>query len=453
MSILSEESRDARRTLEAVGRLMGERIGLVRSFRQRRAAPDGVGSFDYVSRMGRLGRSGDAVPTTGGGAQERWRSMAAAIGEAAERYCLGIYAPEALMWSATESLQEPAVHPTALQWFLDEQYAQPEFPFRKPRREDCHAWVRGYCPSVGTSMLIPASLVFLPYRFRDGEKALSFQSSVGTSCARDLHNAAQRAVLELVERDALTICWESHVPYPPVLESDVNAAARRLGLWSADFEFRAFLITSDLDIPTVLVLALTHRGEPAVAIGTAADLEPWQALRRALEEAVTSWRSTSRLCRSDGRSRKQILESLRLRPRPADHALYHGRRGSLHHFEFLLDSGRPPHPIPEPTPTDITSPVGREEATRRRRTSLAECLGRLASRGHPVSLFELTQPDVAEAGLFVVRAVASTLARQSIGLTVRHLGNRRIVEVPARLGYTEGPLAASRLLEECHPSP
>jgi thiazole/oxazole-forming peptide maturase SagD family component len=192
-----------------------------------------------------------------------------------------------------------------------------------------------------------------------------------------------------------------------------------------------------------LTLALADRGRPAVAIGVAADLDPWGALRRSAEEAVTSWRSAAYVCQRDQASGSEVLERMRHQTSFTLHSLYYSQPENRKHFDFLLDS-----PLPVVSLAGRQRPAGTGPAD-----LLGECARRLTGKGHEAVLFDLTQCDVEEVGLHVVRAVSTTLVRQTLGLTLRHLRNPRIGAVPYRLGYTDRPVPHERILEALRPAP
>jgi thiazole/oxazole-forming peptide maturase SagD family component len=208
--------------------------------------------------------------------------------------------------------------------------------------------------------------------------------------------------------------------------------------------FRAFDLTVDHAVPAFLVLALAD-ARPALAIGTAADLIPARALRRAVGEAMTSWRSAAAICRRDAASSQEILRRMTRRSSLVDHSLYYAQPESLRHFEFLLHSGLPPRSIPSFGVWDDL-PSSMEDR-------IEQVVGRLRQAGHDVVLFDVTQPDVSVLGLHVVRAVSTTLVRPTIGLRARHLGNQRIRSVPWQLGYVAYPPSIDDLLAAQNPAP
>ena len=435
--------RSADRTNRLSRALTSARIGVIDRVRERRTAAERGGGFDFVSEAAHPSSlPADLHAVYGGGSPHRCYARAAAIGEAVERYALSAVPNAARRLRAITDVPDAACTLSDLQWFLEEQYAELGFPFLKPESTWCYDWVTGHSLLTSSPASMPSALVYLPYRAAPGELATSFQTSVGTSCADGRVEAAYRSVLELIERDALTICWESRAPFPPIEQEAVEASARAICGKNRPFRLRAFDLTTDLAIPVMLVLALARYDGPAVAIGTAADLVPKRALERAIAEAATSWRSAAFIS-----ARSKISVDTVLQPRPdrsavIQHTLYYTRREGLRHFSFLLENSASPRGL-----SDCADGIPAADIAMQR---CAECLRRA---GYDVVLFDITPADIASTSLHVVRAVSPGLVRPTIGTRTRHLANPRIREVPYILGLEPAPVPVARLLNQVHPAP
>jgi ribosomal protein S12 methylthiotransferase accessory factor len=425
--------------------LSSARIGVIARVQERRNAAEGGAIIDFVSQAAHP----DPLPPDlhdvyGGGAPVRSSARAAAIGEAVERYALSVGRDLPGHLRTIAEVPEAACTLLDLRWFLEAQYAQPGFPFFRPEATWRYDWTIGQSLLTGHPAALPAALVYLPYRAAPDERPTSFQTSVGTSCAGSQADAAYRAIMELVERDALTICWESRTPYPPVPQELVDEASGHAAQgWENPFRLRAFDLTTDLAIPVMLVLALGRHDRPAVVIGSAADLDPRRALQRAIAEAITSWCSAALITSGVQLPSEMLLVPQRDRSALIQHTLYYTRRDGLRHFAFLLDGKVPPRRFAKragPPPPDNSQPV-------------AECAALLRKAACDVVLFDITPVDIVGTGLCVVRAVAPHLVRPTIGRQARHLANPRIREVPYRLRLAPEPIPVGQMLEQWHPTP
>ena len=74
-------------------------------------------------------------------------------------------------------------------------------------------------------------------------------------------------------------------------------------------------------------------------------------------------------------------------------------------------------------------------------------------RGFDVVVFDLTTPDVAQAGFKVMRTVIPGMQPLDIHHNLQHLGGRRLFDVPRQLGFTAQPSNASDLNPYPHPFP
>lgn len=446
------EQQAATSTVALAGKLVSERIGLMSAVSERRASGDDASVVDYVAWLDRRTRGRwSSADTTGGSSHTRAEAVARAVGESVERYCLGQHQPSALRWAPWTDVDTGVHGAASYTFFLDEQYTREGFSFQRPDEGTSIAWVRGRSATTGAHVYAPASLVYVPYTHRAGEPALSHQTSVGTSCARSVATATLRATLELVERDAMTICWEAQLPFPPLdarFVEEVAGGTRRwlVGTRAPRLELQAFDLTTDLDIPVVLAVARSRSSVGPVSWGVAADLGLWGATEKAIVEAIAMWRSTVHLSAS--------ADTSTAAPRAGEdstlehQALRYARSGEHGHFDFLLGSS----PRARAMARRADAPTAYTE-TSDHRGCLTACLSGLRARGHEVVVFDLTQPEADEVGLVVIRAVAPTLVRQTLSRYCRHLGNPRFREVPRWLGVATRARDPETLLDDFRPFP
>lgn len=419
--------------------LVSSRMGLIRNIRERRSPDDGLNVIDVVGKLRRSLSTGEYVSeTNGGGNFSRLNAQAAAIGECIERYALGIYDVNQLVSATIREVDAPVSTPESLTFFTDTQYELPGFPIRRFTPDVRLRWVSGCSAISGEAASVPASLVYLPYAYTPEEFSLSYQMSIGTSCHTSLAEAALRAILEVVERDALTICWESRTSFPPINKEQVCEFTRTLN--TPELSILSFDLTNDLEIPVVLTIVTSSLKEPEVSIGIAAHIDGEKALEKSVIEAITSFRSSIYLCRDDRRSRTDIKADLIRTPHMNLHALYHSRRDALTAFEFLLTSTLPP----------VTMTRGTGSAAP---ALLDATVARLKCAKQETVLFDLTPDEVRCHGLFVVRAVIPGLVRQTVGLVLRHLRNPRILGVPNKLGYPSECRSLTDILQNQIPFP
>ncbi|MFV0525283.1 MAG: YcaO-like family protein [Acidimicrobiales bacterium] len=139
-------------------------------------------------------------------------AVAAAIGEAAERYS-GNIVPPGLRRASFEQLQaadEDALDPTGLALYSDAQYNERGFPFCRFPPDLPVRWVEGQDVLTRAPVWVPASLVWTNYfahGFSVGEPITNATVYAGIAAGSDRTHAESSAVRELIERDAMTLTW------------------------------------------------------------------------------------------------------------------------------------------------------------------------------------------------------------------------------------------------------
>jgi ribosomal protein S12 methylthiotransferase accessory factor len=361
-----------------------------------------------------------------GASVDRDRAFMKAVGESVERYGAAAHATDALPVRAFAELDAPAVAPETWTLFSELQYAQPSFPFEPFGAHTRVRWVPGRSLARGTEVLVPAAFVFLPYdrgtppAFR--EPPITQPVSTGLSCASTRLAATYRGLLEVVERDAYMLVWHHRLERPAIhLRPGTPLVGRLLGaLARTAISCRAVLLTLDLPVPVVLVVLSTQTGvAPLTVVGLGADGDPWLALALALEEACMAFAGLRRALRAAppprGAREPTSLEA-RARAWAVDPAL-------REEIAFLTE-GEPSLDL-----DDVPKLAG---------ASTPEALGalvdHLAGAGHDAVAVDLTPPDIDEVGFKVVRVLVPGLQPLDLDHATRHLGGRRLREVPPKLG-------------------
>lgn len=253
-------------------------------------------------------------------------------------------------------------------------------------------WVEARTLADGGRVLVPAAYCFLGYPGAL-EQGFPVPDSSGLAAGDTLANATARAVLELVERDAVAIWWYNRLKRPPLgFARDRLPWLDDFGAWLGQSGHGVSILdlTHDLGIPVAAAISSDADGRD-LALGFAAGWTAESAAGAALGELV-QFEVSKRLHTASG---GQDLVSL-------------SRLRSLADFEYFVPDGRAPA-----HPPIVWSPHAFYEA--------------LAEQGLPAYVVDLSRP-----GNHVVRAVVPGL---------RPLWPRfapgRLFDVPYRLGWTE----------------
>ncbi|MBM7517265.1 YcaO-like family protein [Nocardioides nitrophenolicus] len=338
----------------------------------------------------------------------------AAIGEAVERYC-GNYVPAGLVRASARELADAGhrlLGPRDLSFFADWQHERAGFPFTRFTEDVEIAWVEGR--GDDGPVLVPASWAHLNWRTgsRRRDPFLHHVNYAGIATGQGVADATRRGLLELVERDALSLWWHLGADAPGIDPASVPGLLDHLA--GSRLEPHLLALPSWFGVP--VVAAVVH--DPVTGIvagGFSAKLDPAETALKATLEAIHSWVFTQGLLDADGWVFDAVAagilsEGLYLPHRPGrDYLAVAGPQCAAvrdlgAQAQVWLDPAVQRALLPRFTAPAATVgiddlPVGTEAGLR----------AALAAGGHEVVVCELTTPDVARTPLRVVRVCARGL--------------------------------------------
>lgn len=419
--------------------------GVIRSLSETLAAPD-------EHRLISIGcQLADARPTIGETldwytGSEHWRreqAEAAAIGEALERYA-GSYVPEdELIVGSAEELGAASVEPHRFALFSDAQYAASGFGFQRFASDTVVSWVDGFSLPDGRRALLPAQLVYMPWRRRVvNEAKIGHATSSGLACGPTLEEAILTGLLEVVERDAFMLVWRNRLSLPLLDWSEDDELARidRRYFACTGLRYSAVDLSPFFGIPGVLGVVHGRPGElGALGVGAASAPTVAVAWRKALAEAF----SVQRWVRDLAFEEPDRLDC------PAEaiatfdaHTLYYASEDRAGRAAFL-DASPERRATREVRPLDGVNVLELIRSVTRR----------LEARGASAYAVEVTSPDVLVAGLRVVHVVAPELCPLDVVEGACFLGGRRMCAAAFEAGLATRPFEPSELNQDPHPFP
>jgi ribosomal protein S12 methylthiotransferase accessory factor len=343
----------------------------------------------------------------------------AAIGEALERYCATLPpSPERLIVAPRAALDHPAIGPEAFGLYHPAQYADGSVPYAPVNDETVLHWAEGRSLTHDRPVLVPASLVsLLPL------DTFCPPNANGLAAGRTWHEAALRALCEVIERDAFLFTWLTMRAAPLLSLMNAGDAVARIARHYV--QCGVTLTAHDLTttgVPVVMARAHDERGRPPIdLIGLGCDPDPRRAVERAVLEVAQGRRA-----RWDELAAAGAPQSVRT---PSDHARWYALADHSAAFVFL---GAEPGPLP--------MPMGK--AGDGADVLLAAIVAALARAGHEVIIADLTTPDVRAAGMSVVRALVTGLLPIHFGAGQERLGSARLADFAiADLNRAPHPLA------------
>jgi ribosomal protein S12 methylthiotransferase accessory factor len=408
--------------------LVDDRVGVIRAVREE---PNDAGSPDFfcffafacdTSAISRYKNAG--IPGGSGVSTDREIAMAKAIGEAVERYCATIYDARDFPLASFESAPFPCVPPGEFALYSREQYTRADFPYVPFENTTPVRWAPAHDLTNGKTCHVPVPMIFLSYRYENGEQPIAQSVSTGLACHVDPDRAAVSAICEVIERDAFTITWQAKVPRPQIHLSSLSDHNRDL---VRRFERTGGAVTllylpMDHGVPTVLAVLRSRAPEAApLVFAASADLDPERAVRKSLEELaygrVFSQWARNHLPRIVPGPRYENVVTLH------DHGNLYCDPINTPLADFLF------------APRQIDFHEIENLSTGDPQRDLQTVHERIKRSGHRLLLADVTSEDVRGLGLTVIRAVIPGFHPLFFGHTIRALGGTRLWSVPQKLGY------------------
>jgi ribosomal protein S12 methylthiotransferase accessory factor len=325
-------------------------------------------------------------------------ALLSAVGEAIERYAPSLPDVKRFVWARPDELDGERLDPREFALYTAAQYERGEFPFVRFDPEIRHPWVLGKWFASGGAVWTPAVFAYLSLPLQRAQDFCQ-GSSNGLAAAWDWEEAALRATLELVERDAFMTAWAGGKPGQRVEVDDpqlrcVVESVERLGATVESYVLPSAWGT------TVLCLAFGDGEQyPGATIGLSAALDVASAMRGAVLELAQTGPHLRRMMQSGAWRIPERPEDVREMP---DHAAYY-------------------------------FPAERASAFNRLRTKDAPvCIRDLPEQQNErslldarVALVDVTSADVATGPFRVVRAISPDLRPISYGYGLERAGSPR----------------------------
>lgn len=425
--------------------LVSAYVGVVRGADEVLALTDDMPAPSVICQTGHcreLVGAGDAHRGTGAGPTIA-DARAAAVGEAVERYSACFTGSADAIVATARELGPKAVDPSRFALFADEQYAEPGFEYHRFTAETPVAWVRGWRLPHGAPAYLPAQLVYLAWSLSPDEARIGHATSNGLACHATLEEATLAGLLELLERDAFMITWTASISWPllswpsdPQLTDFERRYIRPTGLHTSAVDLSAVW-----GVPTVLGVARSDApNEAPFGVGAGAAATVPRAVGRAFDEAVRV-RSWARSIRYDDPAGELVLPAHEIREFD-EHIRFYAYDDGARRASFL-DASDDRRDVADVPCLEGASP----------RAQINALCDRLERQNASAYIVDVTSPDVADAGLHVVRVVAPELCPLDVEHAARLLGSQRLYEMPARLGMRTRRLRFDELNPDPHPFP
>jgi len=373
------------------------------------------------------------VTINSGAGHTRAAALHATLGESLERYAAGLYRPDDLTLSIWRDLDEPAVAPATVGLFSADQYAQHDFPFAPFTENTPVRWVPATRLSDQRTILVPAFLVYLPYRRVHGEASIAPSISTGLAAGSTREAAILSGLYEVLERDALAISWLHRLPPRPVPDAAIAAAARAAAHWKSlpRSRVRFYDVSLDVAAPTVFAVLDYRSGRRTLlSVGSACRATISEAIDKAYLEAVQAIPYIRQLLK--GLEAWEVAEDfVNVDSFPKHVILYNKHPKLRERLDYLLNVDG----YPASRPLNMSEPFALSSVS----SQLEKLVVYLDELSFQVYVVDMTTSDMAQLGVPVVRVLVPGLQHLSGIHRYRLLGTPRLHQVASALGTDSRP--------------
>jgi len=396
------------------------------------------GEADFAIYTGSLGNPGEALAVQqgwehdiasgnfdgAGGALDRETAAHVAVAESLERYSSCAWDPDSLIWASSVELGDDAIAPAQWPNCSSTEMAHPRCGLITSDPRVPIRWAKGWSLTRNRPVYVPAIQVYL--RFPPESPSERYTNPVSTGCAAhgDALAAVTNGILEVVERDAISLTWLQRLRLPRLTyrPEDLTSEQRAFCERGESENVRTLLFdaTTDLGIPVVYGLQLAD-DDPVLAqmVAATCGTDSGQAIAKLFREAASLRIALRALSQRDQSTSDAPEDTLSV----MGGALLTGAREHRDRFDFLLDGDRPVHDLSE-----LARPPDSKQA-------LPWLLERLAAAGCEVVVVDITTDEARQVGATVVRVLIPQLMPLSFAHRARYLAHPRLYAAPAAMGH------------------
>ena len=421
---------DPMETIRRGSRMVSSRVGIVQRVSHGVYHAQDPATFAMGIMASDISRFAETANSSkgGGGGDMLVNALAATLGEAAERYCMFFYDKNEMVFAPYREIPTDAVSPDIIRLYTREQIEglSPGARVRYFTEDTPVRWVWGWSLTEQRPRLVPASFVYMNYQYDEDEPVIGRNASSGLAANLTIEEAILTGILEIIERDAFTICWLSRRPGRRVTIDDEETEAflrQKFHFGHPKVETKIHDVTLDVPVPSffVTIKRPTEFG-PAVCVGSTSRLDPKQAIRKCFLEA------------GQGIPYFRFLLAQLKDWEPSDDFL--NLTSFDHHCVFYL---KRPDLVPEAfgflEDHEGTVPLSSiaDRSTGRLLSDIQACVELLRQAGLEIIVVEITTPDIRDIGMRVVRVVIPSMVPLHGVYKFPFLGSKRLAKFPLRV--------------------
>lgn len=346
------------------------------------------------------------------------------LAESFERYCSHIYRKDGFLWSSYKNLPDQGVSPKVFCPFSDRQLVLSGYEMFGYDENENFNWIEGFRYPSFKKTYLPAQLIYTSSVRDENERIIRFPISTGAAGGFDLESALYGGICEIVERDSFMIMYLNKTCRCKVdidkikdlkIQTIINKSKRYL------LGIQVFDITSDLGIPSFMAIVVDQIGYGmAVSTGLKTDVDSRKAILGAMQEAFHT-RSWIRSAVEEGEYDPKNINSKNITVMKERGAFWFSRE-RIKKLKYLLDL---------PVSSDYTKSI---DMSKKGKKSLETILDILIKNQMEVYFKDLATLELKKHGFITVKVLIPQLQPVYFNEHFPYLGNKRIYEVPKKLG-------------------
>ncbi len=219
-------------------------------------------------------------------------ALVPAIAEGLERYSSSRFLQEQFLVATANELGADAIDLSSLPVCSTRELSDLSCPLMKPERGKPLRWVRAVRLRDGKCVYIPSVLVYLHISYNLPAERICFPISTGCAAHSTLEQAVLSALLEVIERDAISILWLQKLPFPRVIiDIDHPKLRHHLNsyeLASSGIQYHFFDASTDLGIPVIYgIRTSVHSPKTLTLVACSAALDGVEATAKVFKDLAT----------------------------------------------------------------------------------------------------------------------------------------------------------------------
>jgi ribosomal protein S12 methylthiotransferase accessory factor len=330
--------------------------------------------------------------------------------------------------------------------FSDKQTKTGKLKGKIATESDSFYFVEGYNLTKNKKVLIPAQLVFVPFK-RFNEKIIRESISTGGAAGFTLSECLIKGMLEIIERDAFMVYYLNNT-LGYLIDLDDNAKLKDIYKNLNKYKLKAFtfFLQTDIRIYNIVTIIIDKTGiGPSISCGASSDFILENAIIKSIEEAlqVLSWIRNYIVFERPKIFQKNLdIEDFDIKER----GYFWSRLEKLGITEKLINNSKK---IKYSTLKKYLN-SNKLKTNKHKIEYLVNQIQRAFPNKHDIYYCKITHPKFIKYGFKVVKVIIPQFYPLYLDEDCKYLGSDRIYNLLFKLGFKNKPLSLKELNKVPH---